>query len=153
MAFDDERNTIWIIQNNFSINNLFGILGFLSALSFLFSIASFFLVIYVAQTASNFYSGVILFFVLWPLCDFGVVVFSFRTIMTKNEYRLADAIHFNLTALIKCFILFLMSLIAGVIMNSENNNEIEVIMIIWLTQFLINGVVLILQLMIRIHIV
>lgn len=73
--------------------------------------------------------------------------------MTKNEYRLADAIHFNLTALIKCFILFLMSLIAGVIMNSENNNEIEVIMIIWLTQFLINGVVLILQLMIRIHIV
>lgn len=145
---EDEKINIWIIRNEFSVQKVSIALGLFSVFAFLLSVATFFMIIFLVQ---KFSFGVIFYFVLWPLSDFAVVVFNFRTLMVKSEAALAHAIQFNITTLIKTFILFLISLISS--LASGTADQINTIMVILLIQFLVNAFVLIIQLLIRAHIV
>lgn len=71
------------------------------------------------ETSFNY--GFIIYFALWPICDFACAYLNYRTILSKSEYLLADSISFNVFAIIKSLILFVCALIKLKYQNVEEN--------------------------------
>lgn len=104
-----------MINNNFNEKVLFWVFGVLTTIFLLLSVATLFLnALIIAQLSgcsieswSSFDYGFIIYFSLWPLCDFAAAFLNYKAILSKSEYVLADSISFNLFTIVKSLILFI----------------------------------------------
>lgn len=133
-------------------------LGILSTLFLLLGVATLFLTILIIAQISgcvpsgwvSFNYGFVIYFGLWPLCDFAASFYNFKTILSKNQCLLADAISFNIFCGIKSIILFI-----GVLVTYPNFDEscLQANEFIWLAMVLLGVAIFIVQVMLRIRII
>lgn len=115
MASEEDGNTLCMINNNFSEKALFWVFGILTTIFLLLSVATLFLNALIigklngcsTEGWNSFNYGFIIYFALWPLCDFAAAFLNYKAILSKSEYVLADSISFNLFTIIKSIILFI----------------------------------------------
>lgn len=94
----------------------------------------------------DFSYGFVIYFALWPLCDFSAAFLNFKTILSKCEYVLADSISFNIFTVIKSMILFICLLVK---FPNFGKGCLEANEFIWLSMFVIGIAIFLVQIMLR----
>lgn len=89
-----------------------------------------------------------LYFAIWPLCDFAECFLNFKTILSKNEYILADAISFNLITIVKSLVYFII-----LIVKNQQNVCLQAIMYIWLSMVILGIITFVVQILLRARII
>lgn len=92
--------------------------------------------------------GFIIYYALWPLCDFSASYLNFKTILSKDEYVLADAISFNIITAVKSLILFIAVHVTKIV-SSSTSNCLQPIEYLWLSMIIASLLIFIVQIMLR----
>ena len=79
------------------------------------------------------------------------ILISYKTIIAKSEYLLADSIVFNMLNIVKIIILFIYALYSKI--TDEENAYVSAILFIWLAMILLSAFVYLVQIMLRARII
>lgn len=148
----DERQTVfWAIKNKFNEKTLSWSLGLISIVQLLGGLLLFFMVIFIlVDNKVQFLSGVTLYFVIAPLCEFFMVFIAFNLVISKKRKTMPAAIYFTLSSLAK-FLLMLLCDIIALMLEDFNGLNLKIVFVLCLVMLALSITSLVLLCLLAVH--